>query len=388
MPENVGRMYELLKNFFGLIVEYHNEITSLRDDFSKMGLSKVVKDHSKEKIFQIDQNSLNFTEGMKFILFYIDDYIQGMIRWHEFFAGLVHVFGEINWFKVLRRKIKIEDALNLYKIDFNLFKFQVNHTITFIFPPIEEFFSRLCHKSETIPKEFTPIYSPNTLEFIEISGKLASEWLKIHDEIVQCIPLVSDEKGLPKSFEMVLKLINRMILFSDTYYSKVEDFLKFNEERWENFYLEDLWELSDLFNGIREKLIETFRFRTKSYEYISKCYLSVLATIWGNQDFAQIKLSELLDSEKKIDEIIPIKTPYENLNFGLMQARTDLEASMQSYERFKENLEVFKVLDGVLKGSNMDNLYEGMSSRLEIQEKYWHRILENIINLQKELNSN
>ncbi|MGQ9720316.1 MAG: hypothetical protein ACUVXA_03230 [Candidatus Jordarchaeum sp.] len=182
-------------------------------------------------------------------------------------------------------------------------------------------------------------------------------------------------------------MINRLIIFSDTFYSKVEGFLKFNDERWENFYLEDLWELSDLFSGIKEKLIETFRFRTKSYEYISKCYLRVLTSIWENQDFAITKLSELLYSEKNLDAILPSKIPYEGLQFGLMQARSDLEASIQAYERFKENLEVFKVLDAVLKNSNMKIFHEGISVRLKIQEKYWQKILENIIELQKELNS-
>ena len=385
--EDLGRVHESLKNFFRSIVEYHNEITSLKDDFSRMGVSQFVKDHSKEKIFQIDQNSLNFTKGMRLILFYIDDYIQGIIRWYELFAGLFNAFGEPNWFKVLKKKIKIEDAVDINKVDFNIFKFQVNHTINSTLPQIKEYFSRLSPKSKAIPEEFTRIYSQNTLGFVKISGKLANEWLKNHDEILSYTKLLSDENNLSNAIKTVLQLINRLTIFAETFYSKVESFLKFNDERWENFYLEDLWELSNLFSGIREKMIETFRFRTKSYEYISKCYLRVLTAIWENQDFAIKKLSELLDSEKKFDEIIPSKIPYNSLQFGLMQARIDLEVSMQAYERFKENLGVFKVLNGVLKSSNMKIFYEGISKRLEIQEKYWQRILENLIELQEELNS-
>lgn len=385
--KNLGKVSELLKNFFKLIVGYYEEITSLNDDFSKMGVSKVVKDHSREKIFLIDQNSINFTEGMRLILFYIDDYVQGIISWYEFFAGLVNAFGELNWFKVLKRKIKIEDAVDLDKVDFNIFKFQIDHTIRSTLPQIKKYFSRLSSKSNVIPEEFTLIYSQNTLEFVKISGKIATEWLKIHDEFLPYVKLLSDENGHSKAIEIVLQLINRLINFADNFYSKVEKLLKFNDARWENFYLEDLWELSDLFSGIKEKLIETFKFRTKSYEYISKCYLRVLTIMWENQDYAMTKLSELLDSEKKFDDIIPSDIHYDNLQFGLMQARVDLEASMQAYERFKENLGVFKVLVGILKSSNMKILHEGISKRLGIQEKYWQKILENLIELQKELNS-
>ncbi|MGQ9720317.1 MAG: hypothetical protein ACUVXA_03235 [Candidatus Jordarchaeum sp.] len=123
---NISKVYELLKNFFSLIIEYHNEIISLNDNFSKMGVNQVVKFHSREKIFQIEENSINFTEGMGFILFYIDDYIQGIIKWYEFFAGLVNAFGEINWVKVLRHEIKIENVVDPDKVDLNIFKFQIN----------------------------------------------------------------------------------------------------------------------------------------------------------------------------------------------------------------------------------------------------------------------
>lgn len=373
------RLRKLLVDFFSLIVRYFGELDSVDDELTRFGVSRMERIYFKGSVTgKLSGEFDKHHKRIDYMFNFIRWYIQGLLKWYELFSSLVSSFGVIDWFSLLREENKFEKLINPKKADSALLSLNIESAFDFIFPELKDAFSRVVEESKSVPKWVEFFLPEKSLELIKLGGEIAEEWLRVQEDILDKL-----EGAGPYLVENAIGIVKLMIAFH-TKFKQLEKIFAVKKRHLENFIVEDLWNLSGVFNKLQGFSREVFHIKNRSFERVGTCYLLILSSMWGDE--AKKMLSDLVEFQRKPEEVVPEELPLEDLHFSVMLARMEMDVSLQENESMKERLEALKKVEDVFSGLELILVREGFERRVQLQDTYCNKISEALTKIQEEIN--
>ncbi len=383
--ENLKEIKSQLADFFSLITRYIIEIYQISEG-KKISNGKP----GNYAYGQIIENTRKMNQSMFAYISFIEDLLNGIIKWFEFFSGLVNALGSKEYYRVLLREVKLEEVIDRSRIDMPFLKFQIKSVLSTSFQDLKSIYSSLLERAKSVRQSLAYLSSGSSERFIETVENQARGWLNIYDELygsLQSIITEVDESICIKKLTMVA---SKSIDFFEKIL-EIRVFIKISEEARENFMAYGFMELFDRFNELKEDVIKFFEYITKVYEHAGKCFLQILTMLWGTEEEARHKLELFIKSEIQVTDLIPSKFSLKDLAFGLNLAVFEWEEARSASQIVDEKRRAIELIANYVATDEMQKLHtrlvKGFESRDKYRKEIYHRMLDMQNKIQKIMNS-
>jgi len=375
--ENLEKVKSLLVDYFSLITRCIIEIYQTYE-----GRSKLSKGIPEDYTYgQIVEKTRNLNRSTFAYICFIEEFVNGFIKWFEFFSSLVRVLGANEYYRILYRKAKLEEVVDESRIDVSFLKFQIRSVLNTSFQDLKSIYNSLLERSKGVRENIAYLRSESSERFVETVENQARGWLDIHDEIYGSLQFIIKEEDESICIKTLTMVIDKCIDF----FEKIREtraFIKIPEEVWKNFMADDFVELFELFKEIKEDVIKFYEYATKVYEHASKCFLQVLTMLWGTEEEARHKLELLVKSEITINDLIPENFSLKDIEFGLTLAIFEWDQARLAGQVLNEKIGAFELIAKYVITDDMQNLYMGIKKRFELRNKYRKEIYDKMIEIQ------
>nr|MDO8082122.1 hypothetical protein [Candidatus Freyarchaeota archaeon] len=346
------------------------------------GRSKLSKGIPEDYTYgQIVEKTRNLNRSTFAYICFIEEFVNGFIKWFEFFSSLVRVLGANEYYRILYRKAKLEEVVDESRIDVSFLKFQIRSVLNTSFQDLKSIYNSLLERSKGVRENIAYLRSESSERFVETVENQARGWLDIHDEIYGSLQFIIKEEDESICIKTLTMVIDKCIDF----FEKIREtraFIKIPEEVWKNFMADDFVELFELFKEIKEDVIKFYEYATKVYEHASKCFLQVLTMLWGTEEEARHKLELLVKSEITINDLIPENFSLKDIEFGLTLAIFEWDQARLAGQVLNEKIGAFELIAKYVITDDMQNLYMGIKKRFELRNKYRKEIYDKMIEIQ------
>jgi hypothetical protein len=375
--KNLGKIKSLLADLFSLITGYIIEIYKIDKGVSKLSNGKPGDYTYGQLVVRI--RNLNMS-AFAYVLF-IEDFVKGIIKWFEFFSSLVSTLGTKEYYRILYRKVKLEEAIDESRVDLTFLKFQIKSVLNTSFHDLKSIYSSFLEESKSVREAIAYLNSESSERFVELVESQAKGWLDINDDVygsLQSVIKEADESICIKTLTMV---VNKCIDFFEKIL-ETRVFIKIPEEVWENYMAGDFMELFERFNELKEDLIKYFEYTTKTYEHSAKCFIQILTMLWGTEEEARYKLELLVKSEIAVNDLIPENFSLKDLAFGLTLAIFELDQARLASQVVEEKRVAIELIANYVTSKDIQNLYTRTIKRSEARSKYQKEIYDRMIEIQ------
>lgn len=153
---------------------------------------------------------------------------------------MVSALGTRDYYRILYRKIKLEEVIDSSRIDITFLKFQVKSVFNISFQDLKSINTSLLESSKSVKENIAYLGSESFERFIEAVEKQARGWLDIHDEIYRSLQSIIEGTDEPKSIETLTMVINKCINFSEKIID-TQKFIKIPEQVWKTTWRTISW---------------------------------------------------------------------------------------------------------------------------------------------------
>lgn len=378
MSELEEEIRTILKEIYKIAAEILFSIHSVDKDFvSRVGVS--LEKYKVGHLIEAFQSSADAVS--KFVLFF-EDYVKLILNGLEFFSNLVFALGVENYYEVISQKVKLDDVIQLEKIDLGFLKFQIGTMEELLYPQIEEGTLRVIEDLKRLREVYAILDSERVNEFMKELEKQERNWSKLQNMINLCFLAVEKEKDIAPCINKVSEIINELIVFTAYMRNMTEHVNRIVGGRGESPI-----ERVNLFLEIIKQMGRDIRIlvncRAKGAEYISDSFIYILTMLWGNRETAHKKFQQVIKSEISLDDLIPPKIPLEDLSFALTQARNQILQAVGAHQRVQETVNAMRDAADYFDSPVLKEYYETIVKEIEIINKYLPQYNQKLIELQK-----
>lgn len=371
------KVKSLLMDFFSLITRYIIEIYqtyNIGSKSSNCGLGDYTYGQIVEK-----------TRNMHWSIFayvcFIEGFVNGVIKWFEFFSSLVKALGINEYYRILHRNVKLEEVIEESSIDVSFLKFQIRNVLNVIFQDLKSIYMLLLDEAKNVRENIAYFRSESSERFVKLVVNQARSWLDIHDEVNSLLQSVIKEEDGSVCIKTLIMVVNKCIDFFEKI-SETRAFIKIPDEVWENYMAGDFVELFEQFKVLKEDIIKFFEYAIKVYEYASRCFLQVLVMLWGTEEEARHKLELLVKSEITVEDLIPDDFSLKDVEFGLNLAIFEWDQARFAGQVLNEKRGAIELIAKYVTTEEMQNLYRGIMKRFELRNKYRKEIYDKMLEIQ------
>ncbi|MEM2984563.1 MAG: hypothetical protein QXL24_05040, partial [Candidatus Jordarchaeaceae archaeon] len=150
------------------------------------------------------------------------------------------------------------------------------------------------------------------------------------------------------------------------------------------YELDDFVTVLERIKGIQKDLTLILNFRREAYEHSEKFNEQIPIALWGDREMALKKFEAFARFELETDKLIPENFSAEDLAFGLVQAKAELNIVSNAIEMEKEKIYALKAAADLLESPILEILYQGILKRRKIAKKYIQLLYQNLDDLQRE----
>lgn len=375
--EDRERVKSLLVDFFSLIARYIVEIYQSYEMRSRLSNGEL-----GDYIYgQIVEKTRNLNRSIFAYVCFIEVFVNGVIKWFEFFSNLVKALGTGEYYRILYRKVKLERVIDRSQIEMPFLKFQIRNVLNIIFQDLKSIYSLLLERSKSVRENIAYLSSESSERFVKNVENQARAWLDIHDEINGLLQSVIKEEEESSCIHTLTMVVKKCIDFYGKI-SETREYIKIPEYLWENYMAGDFVELFEQFKVIKEDITKFFEYAVKVYEYASRCFLQVLVMLWGTEEEARHKLESLVKSEIPVDDLIPEHFSLKDLEFGLNLAIFEWDQARFAGQVVDEKRGAIELIAKYVTTEEMQNLYAGVVKRFELRNKFRREIYDKMLEIQ------
>ncbi|MFB0559881.1 MAG: hypothetical protein ACETWM_01430 [Candidatus Lokiarchaeia archaeon] len=367
----------LLKSICKIVSEIFFSIHSVNKDVA----SKLGQSFEKYEFGYLIETFQNSAEIVSTLVLFFENYIDGIVKGLEFFSNLVFALGIKEYSKILSEKNKLEEFIQPDRIDLGFLKFQLRTTEELIFPQLEIITAKTLEKFDHL-REMPGILKSDILDtFIEEIEKQKSDWNKIQNKIRLCFSIVEKEKDISTCVNQISEVIYDFVIFGANLRNLVRHLTYIMGDKLE-LSMENISKIAEIIKQLKQDLIILVNCRAKEAEFIAGSFIQILTMLWGSVEKARQKFQSFIKSQISLDDLIPPSFSYEDLKFGLVQARNQILLVDTAHKRVVENVEAMRVAAEYLNSPVLGEQYEIIVKEIEIVNKYWPGYTQNLIELQ------
>jgi hypothetical protein len=371
------RVKSLLVDFFGLITRYIIEIYQTYEtgsEFSQVELGNYTYG-------QIVEKTRNLNRSIFAYVCVIERFVNGVIKWFEFFSNLVKGLSTNEYYPILHRNVKLEEVIDESRLDVSFLKFQIRSILNIVFQELKSVYRLLLEEAKSVRDNIAYFRSESAERFVKLVENQARSWLDIHDEVNGLLQSVIKEEDESICIKTITIVLNKCIDFFGKI-SEIAQFIKIPDEIWENYMAGEFVELLEQFKVLKEDIIKFFEYAAKVYEYVSRCFLQVLIMLWGTEEEARHKLELLVKSEILVEDLIPENFSLKDIEFGLNLAVFEWDQARFAGQVLNEKKGAIELIAKYVATKEMQHFYTGIMKRFELRNKYRKEIYDKMLEIQ------
>jgi hypothetical protein len=378
LPKELVSLRRLLKRYFRLIADYSKELYSVDDGFTKQ-TEKEFKQYKTNLVLEVIQQS---TTSLSQFISFLDTLVNALNLWFEFFFSIINSLGTQQYYDIIRGKVRLEEIVKHEKVDLHFLRFNVENSVAFIYPKIKELFSVLLSEVKDMLSILKTIKSEVAEQFINELEETLKKWLA-SEENLYCIIEGALQDQSVNSVNKIISLANYLIDFARNFLHCI-GYISPSIKAGGEYELDDFVKVLERIKGIQKDLTLILDFRREAYEHSEKFNEQIPIALWGDRETALKKFEAFARFELKTDKLIPENVSAEDLAFGLVQAKAELNIVSNAIEMEKEKIYALKAAADLLESPILKILYQGILKRIKITKKYIQLLYQNLDDLQRE----
>ncbi|MEM2145530.1 MAG: hypothetical protein QW279_09225 [Candidatus Jordarchaeaceae archaeon] len=383
----MGELEEEIRNILKLIYKIAAEIVFSIHSVDKDFVSRVGVSLEKYKVGHLIGAFQSSADAVSKLVLFFEDYIELILKGLEFFSNLAFALGIKNYNELVSQKVKLDEVIQLEKIDLGFLKFQIRTTEELIYPQIEEGTLKAIEDLNRLREVYFILDSETINKFMEELEKQERNWNKLQNMLNLCFLAVEKEEDKSTCIKKIAEVINEVIIFTANLRNMERNINHIVGEKGEspiervNLFLEIIRQLG-------RDLITLVNCRAKGAEYISGSFIYILTILWGSQETAHRRFQQFIKSEISLEELIPPKILLEDLSFALMQVRNQLLQAVGAHQRVQETINAMKDAADYFNSPILREYYKTIAKEIEIINKYLPQYNQKVIQLQNILHKN
>lgn len=368
----------LLKRYFRLIADYSKELYSVDDGFTKQ-TEKEFKQYKTKLVLEVIQQS---TKSLSQFILFLDTLVNALNLWFEFFFSIINSLGTQQYYDIIRGKVRLEEIVKPEKVDLHFLRFNVENSVAFIYPKIKELFSVLLSEVKGLLSILKTIKSEVAEQFINELEETLGKWLASEENLYRIIEEALQDQSV-NSVDKIISLANYLIDFARNILRCI-GYISPSIKAGGEYELDDFVTVLERIKGIQKDLTLILNFRREAYEHSEKFNEQIPIALWGDREMALKKFEAFARFELETDKLIPENFSAEDLAFGLVQAKAELNIVSNAIEMEKEKIYALKAAADLLESPILEILYQGILKRRKIAKKYIQLLYQNLDDLQRE----